>query len=187
MSNLHPMIVSGIAMQADLTRAITARKDAAGLVNETEYKLYVTMFTGAALAGITQKTKELKAIKTALAEAGRSERNIESVVTVICNGKLRKKFAAALAAPAPLDAVFAAMQSEGLNSVTSLRRAAGNLTETDKLSAIQKAYGKLDDEQRGEFAAWLAAGAVAPEKDEKAAAASRVNALKTIVNTAKAA
>lgn len=187
MSNsLSPMIVSGIAMQADLTRAIADRKAAAGVVNETEYRLYVTLFVGASLDGIKVKTPQIKAIKAGLAEAGRSDRNIESVVKVICNGTLRRTLKDALADSKPLDAVFAALTEKGINSVTALRRAASDIPETDRLAAIQKAYGKLDDEQKAGFAAWLAAGAV-PADEEAKPAKNREASLHKLAAVAKAA
>lgn len=188
--NFSPMIASAIAMQADLTRAIATRKEAAGLVNETEFRLYVTLFTGTAVAGIKSKTKEMKSIKTALSEAGRSDRNIENVVKVLGSVSLRKSLSAALAAPEPLPAVFAALAEKKIDSVTSLRRAAGTVDETDKLAAIMKAYSKLDENQQDDFAAWLAAGAPVKPTEvpvKSTLVKSRENSLKKLVEAAKKA
>lgn len=137
----------GFAKQKEIAAFDKARKDATGARNDAEYAQYMLFIYGNTIEGIKLRSKAATAFKEALVEAGRTERNAQTVVSVCFNAKISKL---AKANAGSLEAMTKAFAEADLDTVSKLKRHIA-----DAVSAVERlveAYNKLSPEDQDAFA-----------------------------------
>ena len=125
--------------------ALQARK-ATGEKNNVEFMQYSLFITGNISENIKLRTKKAKAVKELLIEAGRSDRNAQTVVSVVFNSKIGKLVKDC---ENPQDVVDVLAENE-LDSVSKLKRFIAE--PVDKVAKLLEAIANLEQDERDSFA-----------------------------------
>ena len=144
-------IDNAIALQANLSSEQAAAKAARGKANETEFLQYCLTILGGVMEKPTAAQK--KVIKQRFIDAGRSERNTVTIMTVCFHREVAKLVKDC----EDVQAVANALAAAGLKTVSALKR---HIAEPrDKVAALlEEVLVKLEPEQQEEFKeAYLAA------------------------------
>ena len=124
--------------------ALQARK-ATGEKNNVEFMQYSLFITGNISENIKLRTKKAKAVKELLTEAGRSDRNAQTIISVVFNSKIGKLVKDCTT---PQDVVDVLAANE-LDSVSKLKRFIAE--PVDKVAKLLEAIGKLEQDERESF------------------------------------
>ena len=144
MNNLN--FTSAIELQEVINgHALQARK-ATGEKNNVEFMQYSLFITGNISENIKLRTKKAKAVKELLIEAGRSDRNAQTVVSVVFNSKIGKLVKDCTT---PQDVVDVLAANE-LDSVSKLKRFIAE--PVDKVAKLLEAIANLEQDERDSFA-----------------------------------
>ena len=125
--------------------ALQARK-ATGEKNTVEFLQYSLFIAGNISEKIKLRTKKAKAVKEMLIEAGRSDRNAQTIISVVFNSKIGKLVKDCTTPQAVVD-VLAANE---LDSVSKLKRFIAE--PVDKVAKLLEAIAKLEKDERESFA-----------------------------------
>ena len=145
MNNLNANFTSAIELQEVINgHALQARK-ATGEKNNIEFMQYSLFIAGNISEKIKLRTKKAKAVKELLTEAGRSDRNAQTVVSVVFNSKVGKLVKAC---KTPQDVVDVLAANE-LDSVSKLKRFIAE--PIDKVAKLLEAIANLEQAERESF------------------------------------
>lgn len=150
-SPINAYFAQGFTLQSVIANAKVEASAARGIANTQEFTQYCLFIFGNRAEGIKlgKADKRSKAFQASLVTHGRSERNALEVARICFATKLSK-----IAAPCEtFEALVQALETLELNTVSKLRRLVDG--EKDKLEAMQKAFEKLDEEDREAFVEWL--------------------------------
>ena len=133
---------SAIKMQAVINDFAGEAKAARGKANSAEFMQYCLFLTGNISEKVKLRTKKSVAIKEALVEAGRSERNAQTVVGVVFNSKLGKLVKDC----SEVQSVIDTLAEHELDSVTKLKQFVAG--PVDKVQRLIDAIEKLEEGDR---------------------------------------
>jgi hypothetical protein len=147
MTNLNANFTSAIELQEVINgHALQARK-ATGEKNTVEFMQYSLFIAGNISEKIKLRTKKAKAVKEMLIEVGRSDRNAQTVVSVVFNSKIGKLVKDC---KNPQDVVDVLAANE-LDSVSKLKRFIAD--PVDRVAKLLEAVANLEQAERDSFAA----------------------------------
>tara|TARA_R110000751_G_scaffold243354_1_gene343507 strand:- start:55 stop:522 length:468 start_codon:yes stop_codon:yes gene_type:complete len=145
MTNLNANFTSAIELQAVINNHAKEARAATGEKNTVEFMQYSLFITGNISEKIKLRTKKAKAIKQQLIEAGRSDRNAQTVVSVVFNSKVGKLVKDCTTPQGVVD-VLAANE---LDSVSKLKRFIAE--PIDKVAKLLEAIANLEQDERDNF------------------------------------
>jgi len=140
MSNLN--FTSALELQAIINDFAGEARTARGKANSAEFMQYCLFLTGNIKEKVKLRTKKSVAIKEALVEAGRSERNAQTVVGVVFNSKLGKLVKDCT----DVQSVIDTLAEHELDSVTKLKQYVTK--PVDKVQRLIEAIEKLEGDER---------------------------------------
>jgi hypothetical protein len=144
MNNLN--FASAIDLQAVINNHAKEARAATGEKNTVEFMQYSLFIAGNIIEKIKLRTKKAKAVKEMLIEAGRSDRNAQTIVSVVFNSKIGKLVKDCTTPQAVVD-VLAANE---LDSVSKLKRFIAE--PIDKVAKLLEAIANLEQDERDSFA-----------------------------------
>ena len=133
---------NALKMQAVINDFVGEAKEARGKVNNAEFMQYCLFLTGNITEKVKLRTKKSVAIKEALTEAGRSERNAQTVVGVVFNSKLGKLVKDC----SDVQSVVDTLAEHSLDSVTKLKQYVAK--PVDKVQRLIEAIENLEGDER---------------------------------------
>jgi hypothetical protein len=136
---------SAIELQAVINNHAKEARAATGEKNTVEFMQYSLFIAGNIIEKIKLRTKKAKAVKEMLIEAGRSDRNAQTIVSVVFNSKIGKLVKDCTT---PQDVVDVLAANE-LDSVTKLKRFIAE--PIDKVAKLLEAIAKLEQDERESF------------------------------------
>lgn len=140
MTNVN--FTSAIKLQAVIGQYTSEARTARGNANSTEFMQYCLFLTGNITEKVKLRTKKSVAIKEALTEAGRSERNAQTVVGVVFNSKLGKLVKDC----SDVQSVVDTLAEHSLDSVTKLKQYVAK--PVDKVQRLIEAIENLEGDER---------------------------------------
>lgn len=139
-----PTLESAVTIQADLNKRAASITKARGTRDNLEFVQYVVLIAYGNENNVKLKTKATKAVKVALEDAGRSERNTVTIVGACFNAKIRK-----LVKGIGSEEIMQHLADAELDSVSKLIRY--NAKPIDPVAAMLERLAKFSDEQRVDF------------------------------------
>jgi hypothetical protein len=136
---------SAIELQAVINNHAKEARAATGEKNTVEFMQYSLFIAGNIIEKIKLRTKKAKAVKEMLIEAGRSDRNAQTIVSVVFNSKIGKLVKDCTT---PQDVVDVLAANE-LDSVTKLKRFIAE--PIDKVAKLLEAIANLEQDERESF------------------------------------
>ena len=137
---------SAIELQAVINNHAKEARKATGEKNTVEFMQYSLFIAGNISENIKLRTKKAKAVKELLTEAGRSDRNAQTIISVVFNSKIGKLVKDC---KTPQDVVDVLAANE-LDSVSKLKRFIAE--PIDKVAKLLEAIAKLEQDERDSFA-----------------------------------
>ena len=137
---------SAIELQAVINNHAKEARAATGEKNTVEFMQYSLFIAGNIIEKIKLRTKKAKAVKEMLIEAGRSDRNAQTIVSVVFNSKIGKLVKDCTT---PQDVVDVLAANE-LDSVSKLKRFIAE--PIDKVAKLLEAIANLEQDERDSFA-----------------------------------
>jgi hypothetical protein len=143
MNNLN--FTSAIDLQAVINNHAKEARVATGEKNTVEFMQYSLFIAGNISENIKLRTKKAKAVKELLVEAGRSDRNAQTIISVVFNSKIGKLVKDCTTPQGVVD-VLAANE---LDSVSKLKRFIAE--PIDKVAKLLEAIANLEQDERDSF------------------------------------
>jgi ribosomal protein L4 len=143
MTNTH--FISAVELQTAINSHAKEARAMMGEKNTFEFMQYSLFITGNISENIKLRTKKAKAVKELLTEAGRSDRNAQTIISVVFNAKIGKLVKDC---KTPQDVVDVLAANE-LDSVSKLKRFIAE--PVDRVAKLLEAIGKLEQDERESF------------------------------------